>query len=141
MLANSKGFLWGFVITILISGGITRADYAHPVTVQIEDVLRYRIEDTRVVSLNSKYVIEAVKVTVLSNSEHLWQLAVLLDNNSSGIDWSFNNQTWCRFNAEPTIVLTGARSFWTNYCLYYRYPAHQRSTGVSFQYQIQFQDQ
>lgn len=126
---------------MVVSGEITGADNAHPVTVQIADVLRYRIDDTKVVRIDSKYVIEAVNVAVLSNSEHLWQLAVLLENNFSGIDWSFDNQTWYRFSAEPTIVLTGTRSFWNNYCLYYRYQAHQRPTGLSFQYQIQFQDQ
>lgn len=90
--------------------------------------------------IDSKDTVETVNVSILSNSDRPWQLMVSCKNNPLRIEWSANGIIWQELSSQPVIVLTGYRSFWNNYRLFYRYQDVASVRYARFQYQVLFID-
>lgn len=137
--------IWIFItgIILVITMGNTVAETVTPVNIRIASVCRYHIERTAIIAEpQSPYSIESVKVSVLSNSERSWQLAVAYKTqaNLGQVHWSVNGLTWRSLDTEPTVVLTGQRSQWNNYRFYLRYQGKSSLNLTGLQYQMLIED-
>ena len=114
---------------------------SHTISVTIQEISRFRIEWIRPLEPAGENPVYEVGLAVFNNSTRQWNLTVQTEGYPEKLEWSTDSQHWQELSSGVNTLVSGNKSIWTRYRIYYRF--HQPFKGTAdpgnLQYQLCYQ--
>jgi hypothetical protein len=116
---------------------------SHTLTVFVQEIARYRIEEIARIDSDSNEALYQVRVAVFSNSQRGWELMAQAEDSEGVVEWSTDRRTWRKIAEGMNPVLSGSRANWEKYQLFYKIRRAENSVAspaIQVGYQLLYEN-
>jgi hypothetical protein len=147
-LVVGKRYSVVLVVMLFLSGMIwmvtpaTAIGTSHTISVTIQEISRYRVENVVKVGSSEKEPVYDISLAVFSNSQRQWNLTAQPEVYDNKLEWSTDGRNWKNISPGLNTLVSGTRVNWAKYHVYYRYRKTNEvpSNPFAIQYQLSYQE-